>query len=180
MDMSGPAPPAMSEAATCSPAQDGTESLLAGILKAFQSETQFSLLIYRTQLFGPNDIGNVKKIQAGYTVQTLSSYTHQPAPPPPRLSTSRSLPTRHFKADFPKFLNFMLQFCPEVAEEAATRLQFATINIGPGKTFDAAQLSDAQKADLASAVKDGYAAIQERRDETREEREQLEGGRSLR
>jgi hypothetical protein len=43
------------------------------------SEAQFSLLIYRTQLFGPDDIDNVKKIQAGYTVGPLSSYarTHR-------------------------------------------------------------------------------------------------------
>ena len=136
-----------------------------GILKAFQSETQFSLLIFRTQLFGSSDIGNVQKIQAGYTAQTLSSYTHQPAPPPAPAVDFPKFTDDAFKADFPKFLNFILQFCPEVAEEAATRLQFATINIGAGKTFDVTQLSDAQKADLASAVKDGYAAIQTRRDQ---------------
>jgi hypothetical protein len=32
-----------------------------GIKKVFNSETQFSLLIYRTQLFNPADIANVKK-----------------------------------------------------------------------------------------------------------------------
>ena len=36
-----------------------------GIKKVFQSETQFSMLIYRTQLFNAGDITNVKKIQAG-------------------------------------------------------------------------------------------------------------------
>ena len=53
-----------------------------GVSRVFQSETQFSLLIYRTQLFNAADIDNVKKIQAGYTVQPLSAYLHQPAPPP--------------------------------------------------------------------------------------------------
>src|SRR5271166_2715325 len=52
-----------------------------GIKKVFNSETQFSLLIYRTQLFNPADIDNVKKIQAGYTAQPLSAYLKQPAPP---------------------------------------------------------------------------------------------------
>jgi hypothetical protein len=37
-----------------------------GIKKIFRSETQFSAAAYRTQLFGPSDIGNVKKVQAGY------------------------------------------------------------------------------------------------------------------
>ena len=54
-----------------------------GISQVFQSETQFSLLIYRTQLFNPGDIVNVKKIQAGYTAQPLSAYIHQPPPPAP-------------------------------------------------------------------------------------------------
>jgi hypothetical protein len=136
-----------------------------GILKAFQSETQFSLLIYRTELFGPKDIENVKKIQAGYTVQTLSSYTHQPAPPPAPPINFPKFTDEAFKGDFPKFLNFLLQFCPGVAEEAATRLQFATIGIEPGKPFDIAQLSDSEKADLSSAVADGYKAIQDRTDQ---------------
>ncbi len=137
----------------------------SGILKTFQAETQFSLLIYRTQLFGPSDIANVKKIQAGYTVQTMSSYTHQPAPPAPPAVEFPKFTDEAFKTEFPKYLNFLLQFCPNVAEEAATRLQFATIDIGPGKPFDMAQVTDAQKADLASAVTDGYKAIQDRVDQ---------------
>jgi hypothetical protein len=42
------------------------------IKKVFRSSTQFSLAGYRTQLFGPDDIDNVKKVQAGYKVQPLS------------------------------------------------------------------------------------------------------------
>jgi hypothetical protein len=136
-----------------------------GILQAFQSETQFSLLIYRTQLFGEKDNDNVKKIQAGYTVRTLSAYIHQPPPPAPTAIEFPKFTEDAFKTDFPKFLNFILQFCPEVPEETATRLQFATIGIGPGKTFDAAQLSEGQRAELGAAVKDGYTAIQDRREQ---------------
>lgn len=62
-----------------------------GIKKVFNSETQFSAAGFRTQLFGPDDTPNVKKIQAGYKVQTLSQFLKQPAPPaPPAI-------------DFPKF-----------------------------------------------------------------------------
>ena len=52
-----------------------------GIKKVFRSTTQFSLAGYRTQLFGPDDIDNVKKVQAGYKVQPLSAYLGKPAPP---------------------------------------------------------------------------------------------------
>ena len=134
-----------------------------GVLKAFQSETQFSLLIFRTQLFGPNDIANVKKVQEGYTVTTLSQYTHHPPPPPPPAVNFPKYTEDDFKTDFPKLLNFLLQFCPEVPEETAIRLQFATIGIAPGKPFDFSKLSDGQKAELAAAVKDGYAQIQNQR-----------------
>src|SRR5215467_5445278 len=52
-----------------------------GIAKVFGSETQFSLVIYRTQLFNPADLDNVKKVQAGYKIQPLSAFLGQPAPP---------------------------------------------------------------------------------------------------
>jgi hypothetical protein len=52
-----------------------------GVAKVFRSETQFSLVIYRTQLFNPADMNNVQKVQAGYKVQPLSEFLGQPAPP---------------------------------------------------------------------------------------------------
>jgi hypothetical protein len=135
-----------------------------GILRTFQSDTQFSLLIFRTQLFNANDIGNVKKIQEGYTVKMLSEYAHTPPPPAPPAVDFPKFTEDAFKTDFPKFLNFLLQFCPEVAEEAAIRLQFATIGIAPAKPFDISKLPEGQRAELAAAVKDGYAQLQHRRD----------------
>ena len=52
----------------------------AGIKKVFRSTTQFSLAVYRTQLFNPDDMPNVVKVQSGYKVQPLSAYLKQPAP----------------------------------------------------------------------------------------------------
>ena len=68
------APPATMPDATWSPARIGRARHPTGINKVFQSETQFGLIGYRTQLFGPSDMHNVKKIQAGYKVQTLSQF----------------------------------------------------------------------------------------------------------
>ena len=51
-----------------------------GIDKVFRSETELAFPGYRTQLFNPGDIENVKKIQAGYKVQTLSKFLGQPPP----------------------------------------------------------------------------------------------------
>ena len=51
-----------------------------GVRKVIRAETELVLAPYRTQLFNPGDIDNVKKIQAGYKVQTLSAFLGQPAP----------------------------------------------------------------------------------------------------
>src|SRR6202044_2849362 len=52
-----------------------------GIDKVFRSETELVFPGYRTQLFNPGDIDNVKKIQSGYKVQTLSAFLGTVAPP---------------------------------------------------------------------------------------------------
>ncbi len=133
-----------------------------GIRKVFNSETQFSLLIYRTQLFNPADIANVKKIQAGYTAQPLSSYLKQPAPPAAPAIAFPAFTDDAFKTQFPKYLNFLLQFCPEVPEEKELRAKLSAIGIAPGKEFDFAKLSDPQKAELGLGVKEGYDAIKKK------------------
>ncbi|MCP9800096.1 DUF1254 domain-containing protein [Synechococcus sp. RedBA-s] len=61
-----------------------------GIAKVFRSETQFSLIIFRTQLFNAADINNVKKVQAGIRAEPLSAFLKQPAPP-----AARRPPHRH-------------------------------------------------------------------------------------
>jgi hypothetical protein len=130
-----------------------------GIKQVFHSETQFSLLIYRTQLFNPVDIDNVKKIQAGYTAQPLSAFLKQPAPPAAPTIDFPAFTDDAFKTDFPKYLSFLLQFCPEVPQEKELRAKFASIGIEAGKPFDFAKLTDTQKVELGLGVKEGYDAI---------------------
>ena len=137
----------------------------AGVAKVFRSETQFGLVIYRTQLFSPKDIDNVKKIQAGYKVQTLSAFLKQPAPPAAPAIPWPAFTEDAFKTDFPAFLDFLLQFCPTVAEEKELRARFAEIGIGPDKKFDFKTLDDAHKLEVGLGVKDGYAKIEKKRDE---------------
>ena len=57
----------------------------AGIKKVFRSGTQFALAIFRTQLFDPADIDNVKEVQAGYKAAPLPPILKQPAPPRRRI-----------------------------------------------------------------------------------------------
>src|ERR1700731_10496 len=50
---------------------------LPEIKKVFRSSTWLSLAGYRTQLYGPDDLDAVKKVQASYKVQPLSAYLNQ-------------------------------------------------------------------------------------------------------
>ena len=136
-----------------------------GVTAVMQSETQFAYILFRTQLFNPADLSNVKKIQAGYHAQPLSQYLKQPSPaaaaavnwpaPSPDMLTTPAL--------FP-YLNFMLQFCPTNPSETDLMARFAQLNIGAGKTFDFAKLSpESQKAvtdGIADAGKDMAALMQ--------------------
>ena len=86
----------------------------------FRSETELAFPGYRTQLFNPGDIDNVKKVQAGYKVQTLSAFLGQPAPKvPPAIDFIKPLTAAEQRTspEFFNILNFVLQFCPTVPSE---------------------------------------------------------------
>jgi hypothetical protein len=127
-----------------------------GIKSVIRSETEFAFVLYRTQLFNPGDIDNVKKIQAGYKVQTLSDFLGKPAPPaPPAVDFIKPLTAEQERTSpqFFKELNFILQFCPTNPAEKALMARFAKLDIGAGKSFDEKALSP----ELRKAVEDGVA-----------------------
>jgi hypothetical protein len=134
----------------------------AGIKQVFQSTTQFSIAVYRTQLFDPGDMDNVKKIQAGYKVQPLSAYLKQPAPPAPAAVSFPKFDKELVKTGFFDFLDFALQFAPPGPEEKATRERLARIGIGPGRTFDFKDLSLEHKAAVLLGMKEGSNKVDER------------------
>jgi hypothetical protein len=125
-----------------------------GIRAVMQSETQFAYLLFRTQLFNPADLPNVKKIQAGYHAQTLSQYLKQPAPPAaPAIDWPRPTEDALKSPALFNYLNFMLQFCPTNSSETELMERFGRLNIGAGKTFDFAGLSP----EVQKAITDGIA-----------------------
>lgn len=136
-----------------------------GIEKVFRCETEFSLAAYRTQLFKPADIENVKQVQAGYKVQTLSKFLKSespaasPAPAFPEWDKNAA-----FGTSFITCLNFLLQYCPEVSEEKAMRERFAKIGIGPGKAFDFGKLPKDQQAAIEEGIKSALKKIEARKE----------------
>jgi hypothetical protein len=127
-----------------------------GVVKMIPSETQIVYALYRTQLLDANDIDNVRQVQAGYKVQTLSAFLGTAAPKA-AAAIDWPKPTADM-LDSPsmfRYLNFLLAFCPTVPSEQSLMQRFATIGVGAGKHFDEATLSDAQRAVLVAGIDDG-------------------------
>jgi hypothetical protein len=144
---------------------DGGTYLIAGpgwkgeppkkVNKVFRAETDFILCFYRTQLFNPADIENVKKIQAQYKVEPLSAFLGQPAPKAaPTIDYVKPLTPEQEKTslDFFNVLNFILQFCPTDPSETKLMSRFAKIGVGAGQHFDASKLSPEIKAAMQQGM----------------------------
>jgi hypothetical protein len=132
-----------------------------GVKKVFRCDTDFAFVAGRTQLFNPDDIDNVRKIQAGYKVQPLSAFLGQPAPKAaPAIDFIKPLTPADEKTslEFFNILNFVLQYCPPVPSEKALMARFAKIGVGAGKTFDASKLSPEIKTAIEQGRADAWAA----------------------
>ncbi|MDM0022509.1 DUF1254 domain-containing protein [Variovorax saccharolyticus] len=131
-----------------------------GVKKVIRSETELVLAVYRTQLFKPDDIANVKKIQAGYKVQPLSAFTNTPAPKAaPAIDFPKPLSAEGQKTslEFFNLMSFVLQFAPTVPSEKALRARLEKIGVGPGKTLDVNALSPEVKAAFEQGRADAFA-----------------------
>ena len=133
-----------------------------GVKKVFRSETEFVLGAYRTQLFNPGDIDNVKKVQAGYKAQTLSAFLGQPAPKAaPAIDFIKPLSPAEEKTspEFFNILNFVLQFCPTDPSETELMARFAKLGVGAGKTMDASNLSPEMKTAIEQGIGEAWATF---------------------
>jgi hypothetical protein len=127
-----------------------------GVKRVIQSETEFVLGLFRTQLFNPSDLDNVKKVQAGYRAQTLSAFLGIPAPQAaPTIDFIKPLTPEEEKHSLQFFnvLSFVLKYCPTHPSETALRSRFAQIGVGTGESFD----SNALAPDVAKAIEDGIS-----------------------
>lgn len=135
-----------------------------GIKKVIHSETNIALALYRTQLFNPDDLDNVKKIQSGYKAEPLSAFLGEASP---KAATKthfiQPLSTEDEKTslEFFNILNFVLQFCPTHPSEKKLMARFSKIGVGAGKKFDVAKLSPEMKGAIAGGMADGWKEFAE-------------------
>lgn len=132
----------------------------ADITKMIRSETELIIAVYRTQLFNPDDLDNVKAIQAGYKVQPLSAFLGQPAPKvAPAINFIKPL-TREEIRKSPKVfqqVNFVLEFCPTHLSEQELMDRFAKLDIGAGETFDWDSFSPEIQQAIGQGIADAWA-----------------------
>ncbi len=133
-----------------------------GIKKVIQSDTEFALAVFRTQLFNPGDIGNVIKIQNQYKVQPLSKFLGQAAPAAaPAVDWVKPLTKQEQKTSLKFFnvVNFVLGYCPVDPSEVKLRERFAKIGVEGGKTFNPSQLSPELKKAIEQGRADAWEAF---------------------
>jgi len=125
-----------------------------GVKKVFQSPTQFTFVNFRTQVFNPEDMPNVEKVQAGYKAQPLSAYLKQPEPPAAPAIDFPKIDKELVKANFFDYLDFALQFAPAGPEERVIREKLTRIGVGPGKSFNFKDLPLTHKLEIGLGMKE--------------------------
>jgi hypothetical protein len=142
------------------PSWDG--EVPAGVTKVIRSETELVLAIYRTQVFNPGDLDNVKAIQTGYKAQPLSAFLGQSSPKTaPTIDFIKPLTpeTQKTSPEFFNVLNFVLQFCPTVSSEKELMARFARIGVGAGNRIDTSKLSPQMTAAIEQGMADAWTEL---------------------
>ena len=129
------------------------------IKDVFRSSTQFSIALYRTQLFNPDDIENVRKVQAGYRLEPLSRKRQQSPPSPARTINFQRIKRERLRRNFFQHLAFAMQFAPTQFIESDAHANLAKLGVGPGKTFDFKDLSLKRKLEITLGIRAGDRKI---------------------
>ncbi len=134
-----------------------------GIADVIRSETGFVFNVTRTQLFGPDDLATVKRIQDSYGLQPLSAFLGTEAPP---AQVRPDFPTWHEGSQFDErffgYLDFMMSLLRRPGQgETALWDRLARLGIGPANTFDFAALPPSIQEALKAGADAGFGEIEE-------------------
>jgi hypothetical protein len=135
-----------------------------GVDAVIKADTDFVLVAYRTQLFGPDDLDSVKKIQAGYLAQPLSTFLKKPAPTAaPAIDWPAPLTPDEQKTSIKFFdlLDFQFGYAPVLPSEKDVRARFASIGLTGDGTFSSEKLSPEMQKAFADGMADAWAEFAE-------------------
>jgi hypothetical protein len=131
-----------------------------GVAKVIRCETDLALGLFRTQLFNPADLDNVKQIQSGYAVRPLSAFlgeSPQKAAPAIDFPTPLTPAEQKTSLEFFNRLNFGLRFCSPNPVEKELWDRFARIGVGPGRVIDFEKLSPEVRKAYEAGIADAWA-----------------------
>ena len=132
-----------------------------GINEVINCETDIFFVVVRTQLFNPEDIDNVKKIQDAYDLKGLSAYLGKEAPPAaPKIDFPEWKEGEQFNAGAFTYIDFMLSLRRPVDEEKELMKRFSKIGLGTDEKFDINLFSPEIKQALEQGVKEGFKEIE--------------------
>jgi len=132
-----------------------------GIKEIIRCETGVFFTVVRTQLFNPEDIDNVKKIQDAYDLKGLNAYLGQDAPPAaPKIDFPEWKEGEQFNAGAFTYIDFMLSLITPVEKEKELFDRFAKIGLGTDEPFDINTFSPEIAKALEEGVKEGFKALE--------------------
>ncbi len=132
-----------------------------GIKEVIPCETQFIFAVFRTQLFSPDDLKNVKAIQDAYRLEPLSAYLGIKAPAAPSaIDFPKWKEGEQFTAVALNYIDFMLTLVKTPQEEQALMKRFAKIGLGTQDTFDINRFSPQIQKAIEEGVKEGFSEIE--------------------
>lgn len=131
-----------------------------GIREVIRADTDFALVAFRTQLLGPDDLENVKKIQAGYQAVPLSTFLKAgTSPEAPAINWPTPLTPDDQKTSLRFFdlLDFQFKYAPTLPSEQAVRDRFASIGLTGEGEFDSGKLSPEKQGAFKAGMADARA-----------------------
>lgn len=135
-----------------------------GVQAVIRSETRIGWVLFRTQLFNPDDIDGVRKVQEGYHAEPLSAFLGRR---PPQAASEMDFPSslapeqQRTSAEFFDILTFLLRFCPTHPSETDLMGRFARLGIAPGGSFRAAGLSPEIRRGVEQGMADAWREFSE-------------------
>lgn len=121
-------------------------------IRVYEADSEFVFALGRTQVYGEEDLDNVRRIQSGYEVKLLSALIGTVPPPnPPEVTYPPIMPGRPVETEsFFACANFMLQYLHLDDEELPMLKRFERIGVGPGMDFNLQ--SDTRDAICSGAI----------------------------
>jgi len=129
--------------------------------KIIRCESNFMIALARTQVFGANDVDNVKQIQQQYRATPLSEYLGTDAPPSPAaVDFPIWNPERVKSVEFISYLNFLLGQLKPHPSDAEILERFSKIGIEPGLAFDPKKVDPETLTAIEAGVASATAKIE--------------------